>query len=486
MGVISLDGLNTLIDNLEEGILFLDENRRVLAINKAAMNMFGRTDAHFIDEICPAELVGPACTRACDQHGYCSLSQTEGHERQARDIELRRPDNTTLSLRMWAMSLAGSTGRAHCAIVLKNRTLERQLEDEVSERLRLGGLIGHSQPMQELYKQILRAAVSSASVLIEGESGVGKELVARALHENSNRDKGPYVRVHCAALAENLLESELFGHARGAFTGAETARAGRFEAADGGTLLLDEIGEISPLIQVKLLRVLQEHEVERLGENKPRKVDVRIIAATNRDLAAMVRAGKFREDLYYRLRVLPLQVPPLRERRGDISLLSSHLLSNIVQRHGGGEVRISPQAMRALEAYHWPGNVRELSNVLEYAMVHVTGAEILPRHLPLEVQKMEAGGDAEEVGRGVPLASLATVPVSGVSVEPPAIGLTRYYHRPPAEEEKAMILRVLQETGGNKTAAAERLGMSRTTLWKRLKEYGLLGGRNSSGSPVAE
>lgn len=194
--------------------------------------------------------------------------------------------------------------------MLKNRTLERQLEEQVSERLRLGGLIGHSAPMQELYKQIVRAAVSEASVLIEGESGVGKELVSRALHENSNRDKGPYVRVHCAALAENLLESELFGHARGAFTGAETARAGRFEAADGGTLLLDEIGEISPQIQVKLLRVLQEREVERLGENKPRKVDVRIIAATNQDLAAMVRAGKFREDLYYRLRVLPLRVPP--------------------------------------------------------------------------------------------------------------------------------------------------------------------------------
>ncbi|HEC20148.1 MAG TPA: PAS domain-containing protein [Gammaproteobacteria bacterium] len=482
MSVISLDGLNTLIDNLEEGILFLDEERRVLAINKAAMDMFGRNDEHFIDEICPSELVGTTCTQACDQRGYCSLAKTDNDGREMRDIELRRPDSTTLYLRMWAMSLAGSVGRAHCAIVLKNRTLERQLEEEVSERLRLGGLIGHTPPMQELYKQILRAAVSEASVLIEGESGVGKELVSRALHENSNRDKGPYVRVHCAALAENLLESELFGHARGAFTGAETARAGRFEAADGGTLLLDEIGEISPQIQVKLLRVLQEREVERLGENKPRKVDVRIIAATNRDLAAMVRAGKFREDLYYRLRVLPLRVPPLRERREDISLLASHLLSNIVRRGYGGEVRFSPQALQALEAYHWPGNVRELSNVIEYAMVHVNGAEILPHHLPQEVLSTS---QAQQAPLGVAPSEIRVDGPKAMSAkpgEPLSLGLTRYYQRPSPEEEKAAIVRALQEAGGNKTAAAERLGMSRTTLWKRLKKYGLLAGQGSAGS----
>ncbi len=475
MGVISLDGLNTLIDNLEEGILFLDKERRVLAINKAAMDMFGRDDEHFIDELCPSELVGKTCIQDCDQRGYCSLAKTDTDGRQMRDIELRRADNTTLYLRMWAMSLAGSVGRAHCAIVLKNRTLERQLEEQVSERLRLGGLIGHSLPMQELYKQILRAAVSEASVLIEGESGVGKELVSRALHENSNRDKGPYVRVHCAALAENLLESELFGHARGAFTGAETARAGRFEAADGGTLLLDEIGEISPQIQVKLLRVLQEREVERLGENKPRKVDVRIIAATNRDLAAMVRAGKFREDLYYRLRVLPLRVPPLRERREDISLLASHLLSNIVRRGYGGEVRLSPQAVQALEAYHWPGNVRELSNVIEYATVHVSGTEILPRHLPQEV--LATSQVRQQTPMGVALSEVranGSKAMPAIADDSPNRALTRYYQRPSPEEEKAAIVQALHETGGNKTAAAERLGMSRTTLWKRLKEYGLL------------
>jgi len=253
-------------------------------------------------------------------------------------------------------------------------------------RLRLGGLIGHSLPMQELYKQILRAAVSEASVLIEGESGVGKELVSRALHENSNRDKGPYVRVHCAALAEKSAGVRTVGHARGAVYRCRGGPCRALEAADGGTLLLDEIGEISPQIQVKLLRVLQEREVERLGENKTRKVDVRIIAATNRDLASMVRAGKFREDLYYRLRVLPLRVPPLRERREDIPLLASHLLNTIVQRGLGGEVRFSAQAIQVLEAYYWPGNVRELSNVIEYAMVHVTGVEILPHHLPQEVQ----------------------------------------------------------------------------------------------------
>jgi transcriptional regulator with PAS, ATPase and Fis domain len=465
MSIISLDGLNTLIDNLEEGVLFLDENRRVIAINKTAMNMFGQEhDASFIDQICPSELVGTECIRSCEQHGYCSLAQTKEHGKEARNIELQRPDNSTLSARMWAMQLSDSRGSAKCAIVLKNRTVERQLEEEVSERLRLGGLIGHSQPMQELYNRILRTATSEATVLIEGESGVGKELVARALHENSNRAKGPYMRVHCAALAENLLESELFGHARGAFTGADTARAGRFEAADGGTLLLDEIGEISPLIQVKLLRVLQEREVERLGENKPRKVNVRIIAATNRDLAAMVSAGTFREDLYYRLHVVPIQVPSLRERKDDISLLSSHLLSSMIQRYQSAEVQLSQDALQVLEAYHWPGNVRELANVLEYAMVHISGSKILPHHLPQEVQ----------VGKPAPGAGIK--PISSEMVSP---ALTRYYQRPSKEEEKATIVNMLQETGGNKTAAAEKLGMSRTTLWKRLKEYGLLKEGNS-------
>jgi transcriptional regulator with GAF, ATPase, and Fis domain len=310
--------------------------------------------------------------------------------------------------------------------------------------------------MRKLFQHILRAATSEATVLIEGESGTGKELVARSLHENSNRCRGPYVRLHCAALAESLLESELFGHARGAYTGATTARAGRFEAAHTGTLLLDEIGEISPAIQVKLLRVLQEREVERLGENAPRKVDVRIIAATNRNLLEMVRAGTFREDLYYRLRVLPIQTPTLRSRREDISLLVQHLLSEMGSQYGRS-LEISPEALQALEKYDWPGNIRELTNALEFAIVQSDGPNILPSHFPPEIHNQIAApvyqAAGVEAARNMPMA---------------------YYHsHMQPDEEKEQIVRTLKETGGNKAAAARMLGMSRTTLWKRLKHFGI-------------
>ena len=238
---------------------------------------------------------------------------------------------------------------------------------------------------------------------------------------------------------------------------ADSARAGRFEAADGGTLLLDEIGEISPAIQVKLLRVLQEREVERLGENKSRKIDVRIIAATNRDLGSMVKAGKFREDLYYRLRVLPIKVPPLRERIDDIALLSDHLLSNMIKRYKRDEVHLSQNALQALKDYHWQGNVRELVNTLEYALVQTDSITIETYHFPPEIQASTTTK-----------AAITTIPIESITTESP-----RYYQRPAHEDEKTAIMRTLQETNGNKTATAKALHMSRTTLWKRLREYGL-------------
>ena len=264
--------------------------------------------------------------------------------------------------------------------------------------------------------------------------------------------------MHCAAFPEQLLEDELFGHARGAFTGAAAAREGRFEAAHGGTLLLDEIGEVPLSVQVKLLRVLQEREIERLGENQTRKGDVRIIAATHRDLPAMVSRGEFRADLYYRLRVLPLHLPALRERREDIPLLANSMLANMLIRHPGRDLQISGEALDALSAYGWPGNVRELGNALEYAMVHVDGTTILARHLPPEIR---------ETGR------LTADPHARTA---PAPALVQHYYRAPVQQEgqeKEMLMRALKESGGNKAAAAEKLGMSRTTLWKRLKQYGI-------------
>ena len=463
MNSITLPDLAFVIDNLEEGVLFLDKERRVVTINKAALDMIGQPPSEaggeaIVGQLCPGLFPGASCARECEESGTCSLMQQDTKKEKLEDITFRRPDNRVVSLRLRALALSPSEPLARCAILLTNRTHEQQLEEEVSERLRLGGLIGHSRPMQKLFRRILQAAASEATVLIEGESGTGKELVARSLHENSNRSRGPYIRVHCAALSEGLLESELFGHARGAFTGATSAREGRFEAANGGTLLLDEVGEIPLSTQVKLLRVLQEREIERVGENISRKVDVRIIAATNRNLASMVQEGTFREDLYYRLRVLPLHVPALRERRDDIPLLATHLLAEISQQHHQDEIQISQEALRALEAYDWPGNVRELSNALEFATVQAAGATIQLAHLPPEIRHTES-----------------SQPHAAVSDTMPRPHIGGYYRaRVHGDEEKSLILKALEESGGNKAAAARKLGMSRTTLWKRLKQYGMV------------
>ncbi|NMG75842.1 sigma-54 interaction domain-containing protein [Aromatoleum diolicum] len=441
----SLATLRVFLDSLEEGVLFLDADRHVLEINSAAARMIGRDDVRVVNQLCPTLFFGTQCARECEARGQCSLTPDHGEDGKIQDIVLRAADGRDIPLRMWAMLLPPNDSGLYCAIILRDRSRELELEAEVRDRWQLGGLTGRSRAMQDFYEKVLRVAASEANVLITGESGVGKELVARALHDNSTRAKGPYVAVHCASLPENLQESELFGHAKGSFSGATAARLGRFEAANGGTLLLDEIGEISPATQTRLLRVLQEREIVRVGENHPRKVDVRVVAATHRDLAAMVGRGEFREDLYYRLRVLPLHVPALRERREDIPLLASKLLGELAERYRRPDLRLSPEALAAMESCAWPGNVRQLFNALEYAVVNSDGPTILPRHL---------------------LAELAPPPeMSPGSVRP----LTRYYTaRATADEEHALIRRILDECDGNKAEAARRLGMSRTTLWKRL------------------
>jgi PAS domain S-box-containing protein len=458
--MITLPAFRQFLDNLEEGVLFLDQERRVVAINEAGSQMLGQQHDTILNKLCPSIFQGTACARSCEKRGHCALMKNAIHEKKVQDLVVQRPDGVLTPLRMWAVVLPSDRELAYCAVVLRDRTHEVQLEEEASNRMHLGGLIGNSAVMQELFRQILRAAASEASILITGESGTGKELVARALHDNSSRAKGPYIRVHCAAFPEQLLEGELFGHARGAFTGATVAREGRFEAAHGGTLLLDEIGEVSPSIQVKLLRVLQEREIERLGENRTRKVDVRILAATHRDLPAMVSRGEFRADLYYRLRVLPLHLPALRERREDIPLLANSMLANILARHPGRDLQISGGALDALNAYGWPGNVRELGNAMEYAMVHVDGTAILARHLPPEIREAVSHADDTQIA----------------NVTTPASALVQRYYRTPTQQEgkeKEILLLALNETGGNKAAASKRLGMSRTTLWKKLKQYGI-------------
>jgi two-component system, NtrC family, response regulator HydG len=308
-----------------------------------------------------------------------------------------------------------------------------------------GRIIGTSVPMRELWDLIVQVAPTEATVLINGESGTGKELVAAALHHSSQRDQGPLVKVNCAALVETLLESELFGHERGAFTGADRRREGCFVQARGGTLFLDEIGETSPGMQAKLLRVLQEHELQRVGGQETIKVDVRLLAATNRDLEEEVAAGRFREDLYYRLKVVELEVPPLRDRYGDIPLLANYFLRRFAEKNGRQISGITPECMDVLNRYPWPGNVRELEHAIERGVILMRGEYLDTNVLPLALQRWAGMNVSREVD------------------EPATL----------KEAEKMLILKTLEETGGNRSEAARRLQITRKTLLNKLKSYNI-------------
>jgi len=277
------------------------------------------------------------------------------------------------------------------------RDENQHLREELRERYDFANIIGNSSRMRQVYEQITQVAPTSTTVLIRGESGTGKELIAHAVHYNSPRAKRPFIRVSCAALPETLIESEMFGHEKGAFTGAQAMKKGRFELADGGTLFLDEIGDLSPTLQVKLLRVLQEREFERLGGTSTIKVNVRLLAATNRDLEEAITHGAFREDLYYRLNVFSIFVPPLREHRDDVLLLGEHFLDKYAREHGKPIKRIATSAIDMLASYHWPGNVRELENTIERAVLVCEGQVIHGYHLPPTLQTAEGSGTVPQV-----------------------------------------------------------------------------------------
>jgi DNA-binding NtrC family response regulator len=345
----------------------------------------------------------------------------------------------------------------------ENRNLRYQLNQEVG----LQRIIGRSPEMQRVFDLIRAVAPSRASVLIEGESGTGKELVAHAVHQLSMRSEGPYVAVHCAALTETLLESELFGHEKGSFTGAHERRKGRFEMADGGTLFLDEISEIAPGIQVKILRVLEERAFERVGGQKTVEVDVRLVTATNRDLEEMVQLGDFREDLYYRLNVVRIKVPPLRERTGDLPLLIQHFLLQFSEENGKKYDGLTPEAMDVLQAYTWPGNVRQLRNCIEHMVVLGTppylGVGNIPDDIRKEVEEPQAGSSEK----------MKANPESDHRVAQDSSSSNGVVSLDQAEKE--LIIKALDETGGNRTAAARKLGISRRTLHRKLKAYELEG-----------
>jgi transcriptional regulator with GAF, ATPase, and Fis domain len=319
-----------------------------------------------------------------------------------------------------------------------------------------GGLVARSAAMTRIFRLVENLQASDVTVLLTGESGTGKEVLARAIHAHSHRRDGPFVAVNCAALPGELLEAELFGHVRGAFTGAVRDRAGRFELATDGTLFLDEVGDVPLHLQVKLLRVLQERTFERVGESRPRTSNARIVAATNRDLRRAVEAGTFREDLYYRLRVFPVELPPLRERREDIEPLAGMLLGRVGGRHGRA-LRFSPDALRAILGYPWPGNVRELENALEFAVTVAKGHTLVPEDLPPEVL---AGGE-HRIGPAL------DVRASPGAAPRPAAG------KGASNDEALRIRAALDANRWNRVAAANDLGMSRTTLWRKMRELGL-------------
>lgn len=419
-----------ILNSLTEGLLVVDRHLLVTHVNKAGLDMTGFP---------PSEILGRPCTEIfcgslCDSHCFMAESQ---HGQAARDaeVEIIRRDGTTRTVAVTTSLLFDGHGLAEGVVVVFRDISEyRLLKEQLKGTWRLANIIGKSPTIQRVFQKIQQVAPLDTTVLIQGESGTGKELVAHALHHYSPRASRPLIKVNCAALAETLLESELFGHVRGAFTGAVCDKIGRFEAAEGGTLLLDEIGDLSPYLQLKLLRVLQEREFERVGEVKPRKANVRVLAATNKDLKDLLKKGVLREDLYYRLKVVPIHLPPLRERREDIPLLVKHFAAKFNKEMEKRVLGPTQETLAALMNYPWPGNIRELENAIEHAFVHAQGLHLTLADFPAELHHVRAKGQEIETGE---------------------------------------IRNALKKTGGNKTAAAHLLGIGRATLWRKLKNNSL-------------
>ena len=433
--------LLSIIKSMREGIIALDTDLRILTMNPAAEEILGRTADDltgvlvcdlFGDKSCPEDVLAETLRSGDVIVDFQTTVRLAGGQRG--HVLLR----TSPLLDHQGVPLG-------IALIMGDVTEVTTLRQQMSPGHRLGNLVGRDPKMRELFDLVSNVAGSEATVLIRGESGTGKELVARAVHEASGRADGPFVQVNCSALSENLLESELFGHVKGAYTGAVVDRKGRFQEAAGGTIFLDEIGDVSPVVQVKLLRVLQERVIERVGDNRSIPVDVRVVSATNRDLETLLATGRMREDFFYRIKVVSLSIPPLRDRREDIPLLITHLLEKIARREGHpGPPPVSGEALRLLMNHDWPGNVRELENALEHAMVLSRREVIRGIHLPPELYRTGDRRDREL--RDVPRHS---------------------------DQEKHLLGEALREAGWNRSKAARRLGIDRTTLWRKIREYGL-------------
>ncbi len=436
----ALIGVSAVFESFARVLICLDASFRVVHTSELLRRMIGndRVDASLgqpVEALLGPELFGPA--------GALRSVLEAGERREGWRASLRMADD---SVRFVSISAAPFIPDSNgiCDRRVRYVIIARPSEDDFAlgtvAPTVFSGMIGRSAAMQHLFHLVSNLQASDATILLTGESGTGKEVLARAIHQNSPRKKGTFVAVNCAALPGELLESELFGHVRGAFTGAVRDRVGRFDLASGGTLFLDEIGDVPLPLQVKLLRVLQERTFEAVGDSHTRRANVRIIAATNRDLRKAIAEEKFREDLYYRLRVVPIEIPPLRTRREDIEPLAHYLLARVAARHGRA-MRFSPEATRALLRYPWPGNVRELENAIEYAIAVGRGQTIQPEDLPLEVIE-------------------STPPSRRVTDNAESIDRERFRT-------------TLEAHHWRRDEAARALGISRTTLWRRMREMGL-------------
>jgi len=442
----------TIVDTMADGIIVVDEDCRILTVNRAMEEMIGHDRQTLTGK--PCSVLGcDACVSAdrdeiAKKGRLCELFASGVVVR--RRCSLRKKDGTALHVLKNAAILRDAGGRVVGGVETITDITDLMEKEEVIRELKhlllpeesFEGIIGRSGKMIAVRELIRNAAVSDAPIIIYGESGTGKELAANAIHRLGRRSRRALVKVNCAALNESLLESELFGHVKGAFTGAGRDRQGRFEAAHRGDLFLDEIGDVPLTMQIRLLRVLQEKEIERVGEQMPIPVDVRIIAATHRDLMGMCREGRFREDLFYRLNVIPIHLPPLRQRQEDIPLLVDHFIRSIRMRTEKKIQGVTEEAMEMMVAHPWPGNIRELINVLEYAFVVCQEELISPQYLP----------SLRTDARRIPSVAESKAP-AGI-----------------AKEE---LMRILEATGGGRQEAARLLGISRVTLWKYMKKHGI-------------
>jgi two-component system response regulator HydG len=447
--------IEQIIDTMADGVFTLDNSGRVTSWNRSMERISGYTADEAMSKTCQILKCSRCFGKQCPS-GIRSCKILKDGKSEAKECLLTHKTGHTVPVIKTARVVRDENQQIIGVVetvtdlseIFKARQKAEEAMIRLGEKHRLDNLIGKSHEMQKVFAAINAAAASDATILIMGESGTGKELVAGAIHQRSARTTYPLIAVNCSALTESLLESELFGHVKGAFTGATQNRTGRFEEADGGTVFLDEIGEISPYIQVKLLRVLQEREIERVGDSKTRKVNIRIMAATNRDLYSRVQEGHFRDDLYYRLKVFPIVLPPLKIRKEDIPLLTRHFIDRQNRKTGKNIKGISQHAMRVFLDYSWPGNVRELENAVEHAFVLCNREQIEVSDLPLEIRQ-----PGNECWPGA---------ISGTAARKARIG---------KDLSKEELTELLEISDWNKAEVARRLGVSRTAVWKYMKKW---------------